>query len=231
MDFTKFVNLLATRSLFFCRADKFADRWEGVYTAPTLEFLRNSYMRNGETGTSEAFAAYFRRVQMPSYMINCWHLNEQESAAMWRLYCQTTEAIAIRTSVTRLKQCFASTPERIFIGRVKYLDYSKDEMPFGFSGARTGQEKQTYFFPPFFSKRNSFAHEMEVRAVTFQPNPVQAVEVGITVQVDLEVLIERVYVAPGAPDWFVRTARSVIKKFLPEQVEVFASRLDDPPIM
>ncbi len=37
MNFTKFVNLIDSESLFFCRADKFHDKWEGVFPKKMIE--------------------------------------------------------------------------------------------------------------------------------------------------------------------------------------------------
>ena len=37
MDFTKFVNLLDTESLFFCRADRFYDKWEGIFPKKMID--------------------------------------------------------------------------------------------------------------------------------------------------------------------------------------------------
>ena len=37
MDFTKFVNLLYTESLFFCRVDRLEDKWEGTFPKKMID--------------------------------------------------------------------------------------------------------------------------------------------------------------------------------------------------
>lgn len=36
--------------------------------------------------------------------VNCWHLNEYESAAMWDLYLKNEEGVAIQTTFNRIKK-------------------------------------------------------------------------------------------------------------------------------
>jgi hypothetical protein len=43
-----------------------------------------------------------RRKLVSSYFVNCWHMNEHESAAMWRLYSQADEAICVQSTFARL---------------------------------------------------------------------------------------------------------------------------------
>jgi hypothetical protein len=95
-------------------------------------------------------------------------MNESESAAMWRLYSQTTEAIAIVTTAARLHALVTKidvnaqvASENKFIpllaplvGIVKYANYETDAIPIG----------NGYY--PLFHKRSSFAHENEVRALS-----------------------------------------------------------------
>ena len=59
----------------------------------------------------------------PKYVaVNCWHENEHESAAMWKLYIKSVEGIAIQSTYSKLKKSFIND-EIIFIGKVKYIDY------------------------------------------------------------------------------------------------------------
>lgn len=43
------------------------------------------------------------QVQAQDWMyISCWHMNEYESAAMWKLYAKSSDAIAIQTTFQKL---------------------------------------------------------------------------------------------------------------------------------
>src|SRR6266496_3905331 len=84
MDFTKFVSMLENGGLFFSRADKLGDPFEGSYSRGN-EAMR-PIMYGDLTKKSAAFMAQWSRSMREWTMINCWHMNEHESAAMWKLY-------------------------------------------------------------------------------------------------------------------------------------------------
>jgi len=57
--------------------------------------------------------------------VNCWHANDCESEAMWRLYADNGKAVAIETSVDALKESIKSgmSGHIVHIYPVKYLDF------------------------------------------------------------------------------------------------------------
>jgi len=139
-------------------------------------------------------------------------MNAHESAAMWKLYGRSNEGICIQSTYSKLKRCFVAE-ERVFAGIVKYIDYETEHIRDGLN-----------LFSPFMHKRISFAHEREVRAVILRhPKSeddantldlsVETIEHGTLVEVDLDVLVERIYVAPDAPAWFKELVGSVLRKY------------------
>ena len=52
---------------------------------------------------------------------NCWHMNDAESDAMWKIYIYMRggDGVAIRSTAGRLMDCFTETPERIYLGEVR----------------------------------------------------------------------------------------------------------------
>jgi hypothetical protein len=123
MDFTKFVSLISSGSLFFCRADLFKDPFEGSYSKANVALRPQVYkgMPEEQLGKMMAQMARFAKWVREWTYINCWHTNEYESAAMWDLYAKTNEAVAIETSYGKLKNVL---PENVFLGCVKYIDYN-----------------------------------------------------------------------------------------------------------
>jgi len=154
MDFTKFVSLLETKSLYYARSDKFEDRFEGSLTQMNIhnreiifqdispEF--SSITKNSIKLNNQKFREFV--------FINCWHINEYESAAMWKLYSNTNESVAIQSTYLRLCQSFEIIDTNIFVGQVKYIDYSRDHV------------LDTNAFDRFYTKRKSFEHEHELIA-------------------------------------------------------------------
>lgn len=226
MDFTKLVSLLDSRALYFARPDKFNDPFEGSYPKTNIEARRHPPREIPLEG-HEAYRrvvplllAEMHRNWLGNVAINCWHMNEHESAAMWNLYLKSHEGVAIQSTYSKLRESFIEE-ERVYLGVVKYIDYDREFF-------RNGN-----IFTPFVHKRKSFEHEREVRAVVERnPSPGSSgptISRGLLISVDLEKLVERIYVAPTAPDWFARLVEAVTKKY-GCGFQVVHSRLDEQPL-
>ncbi|MDO8159612.1 hypothetical protein FKQ51_20090 [Bacillus toyonensis] len=224
MDFTKFMDMLDKESIFFTRSDKFDDKFEGTYPILNKVIRKHLYTNQlhdlnpeEQEKVVESFDdfeekfKFFRRF----ILINCWHVNEYESAAMWNLYLKNEEGIAIQSNVERLKKSFERPQETVHIGKVEYIDYNNAVIPEG------------RLYIPFMNKRKSFEHEHELR-VLHQLDVKNKVEYGIPIKCDLSELIEKIYVAPTAPDWFFNLVDSMCKKFK-LNVDVERSELSELP--
>lgn len=229
MDFTKFVWMLTTNTLYFPRADQLGDPFEGSW--PKLNVEQRSDMLKEmaapkPSDVSETMADFAKRLRQYVY-VNCWHANEHESAAMWKLYAESGKGIAIQTTFDRLYDILDAVPTKLFLGMIEYLDYQNESTPW--VGALS----------PFMRKRKSFEHEQEVRAIiedapdSWPLSREQAQDEGrlegLTVAVNLDDLIEKVYVAPQSSDWFLKLVRSVCRKYdlskIPQR-----SNLDEDPL-
>lgn len=217
LDFTKFISLLDTSKLFFTRADLFEDTFEGSLPKKNVE-LRSHYTNPGER--SKITKHWTRCIA-----VNCWHENEHESAAMWKLYLKSGEGVAIQSTYAKLKQSVIDQKDIVRIGNVQYIDYETEMI------------KEEGLTNVFFYKRKSFAHENEIRAIIFEP-PVTApsdifdkgtIQDGLTIDIDLSNLIQKVYLAPNAPFWFRDLVCSLIKKY-EYNFEIVHSDLDKSPV-
>jgi hypothetical protein len=208
MDFTKFASLLDTRRLFFNRSDKFKDRFEGSWPKANHEARR---LWTTTPARMAELSAQHERIRK-YFALNCWHMNEVESAGMWDLYIKSGEGVAIQSTFQRLKRSMIDD-ESVYIGVVKYIDYS------------TASINQTNLFNAYLHKRQSFEHEREIRAIVnkWPPPPAQVggkpdhtletMKSGIDIKVDIERLIEKVYIAPGSPDWFADLVKAVTQRY------------------
>lgn len=225
LDFTKFVDLLRTKSLYFTRADKFDDPFEGSLPK-NIEAYKQLTIKQYNFSKEDAdkfFSSKRIEARRKAIAINCWHLNEYESAAMWRLYLKSNEGIAIQSTYDRLAKSFSTFDKSVFIGIVNYIDYDREMIDY------------TCTFDRFLHKRLSFKHEQELRAIIWDPSSANTTEIipiaehGVKVPVAINILIERIYVAPGSPIWFSELVRSVIEKF-----EIYApvesSKIDERPV-
>ena len=96
MDFTKFVSMLENGALFLPMVAKLDDPFEGSY-ARGNETLRPLVYRHLPSAFGLTAGEMVLRLR-GSVAASCWHSNEQESAAMWRLYAQSNEAVCIQTT-------------------------------------------------------------------------------------------------------------------------------------
>jgi len=63
-----------------------------------------------------------------SVYINCWHRNQDDSAAMWALYGKSDCAVALTTTVGQLSDTLreADTEHEAWIARVEYVKHWSD---------------------------------------------------------------------------------------------------------
>lgn len=236
INFTKLVSMLSTGSLYFARSDKLDDPFEGSYpkTNVILRQLVPEELTEADRDRQLKIGLAVGRLTedyRKHVAVNCWHMNEHESAAMWKLYLDSDEGVAVQSTFTKLKGSFVCE-ENVFVGAVKYIDYERDHI-----GGHIN------LLSPFMHKRISFSHEREVRAmVTESPgstvdeagNPsvdfaVETMEHGRLVKVDLDALVERVYVAPNAAMWFKELVKEVISRY-GRKFEVVDSSLSNRPV-
>ena len=166
MDFTKFVNLLDTESLFFCRADSFEDKWEGTFPKEMIEkFNSTEKSIPSDDGNKYSLCEWQIVKEARSHLINCWHVNDYESDAMWKLYSSNRQSIAIQSTIGRLKRCFNKIAERIWIGEVEYVDFKiwkPNNRVFGNGKLKcTFQEEQFFVNVPYDHKDYYLLREYE----------------------------------------------------------------------
>ena len=209
MDFAKFVNLLDTESLFFCRADGFEDEWEGTFPKGTIDkYNLNKKFIKSNDGNKYSLCEWQNKKEVRSHLINCWHVNDYESDAMWKLYSSNRQSIAIQSTIGRLKRCFKKTAERIWIGEVEYGDF-KILKP----NNRVFNMGEPNILKTFFLKRKEFEHEKEIRAITNIAYNRHKQEKGILVDIDLNELVETIVIPPNSEDRFFNLAGNTIKKY------------------
>ena len=104
MDFSKFVSLLDKSALFFSRADKLGDPFEGSFSKANASIRNGLYKDLKAKGISEASLSELYKQVQKFTAISCWHINRCESAAMWQLYLKSNEGIAIRSNFERLRK-------------------------------------------------------------------------------------------------------------------------------
>lgn len=220
MNFSKFANLLFKNSLFFPKGKLLEDPFEGSKTKPDFE-MREYILKNKEkdpqlsgwkeipdSAIEKVFETHknISKIMRDECFISCWHANEHESAAMWKIYSENDESICIQTTFSRVLKQF---PDYVFGGLVNYIDYEKDIIKGG------------NLFSPLMHKRKSFEHEKELRFIItgqlfdFVPPKKEIKKLitgsGLNLPINPSKFIEAVFISPTAPDWFFETVAQIVK--------------------
>jgi len=215
MDFTKFLSLLQTNSLYFTRADKLDDPFEGAkcriedkltYEEWHIYELRKRAQNEASFNDRQKrgfvkFLLENETLGLPfSYQnfINCWHENEYESVAMWNLYTTSLEyGVAIKTTYEKLCNSLENVDD-IQIGKVIYHDLNIE---------KPNNEDDVFWY-----KLNPYKHEQEVRAIIEDLNP-DLQEIGKLIPIKLNLLIDEVYLSPFSKLWFKDLVKNVMEKY------------------
>ena len=143
MDFVKFVHLLESQRLWLTRLDLLDDPREGRYTNSELAKFRKAPKDMLDVIPAESF-------------VSCWHESGFESMAMWDLYGGKVGSLAIKSSVTSIKQAIQASVN-VMIGRIKYIDWSSQSLP------------PENVIALCVRKAEGYRHESEVRLVAWEP--------------------------------------------------------------
>jgi len=194
LDLSKFLDLLISRKLFMSRSDKFEDQYEGTFSEPTFEEIKKLSENNPE------FLDYYKS-HREKVVVSSWHINEYESFAMWQIFTQNSEGLAIQSTIGRLQKSLVAENEfKQYIGEVNYIDYKKEYIPF-----------DDMFFP-FLFKRKSFQYEREVRIISDIGEKNIKINDGLKINVDISQLIEKIYIHPKSENWYKKLVIELVSK-------------------
>jgi hypothetical protein len=219
VDTAKFLDFLESRTLFFCRADSFSDKFEGAFTPSLKREIEASYLKNSIDFTYEKFKQRMRQ----TVFINCWHKDRDDSAAMWALYGLSKYSVALTTTVGKLKDCLdkGANAYDLAIEKVEYIKHWRDPKIDIAPYARV-----------FAYKTKAYQYEKEVRVLLDRSLNEFDEEIpahGMSIGVDPSLLVRSIVIAPEAPPWFDQLVRSTVKRY-GLTVPVHRSKLAADPI-
>lgn len=168
IGYSKFNWIIQTRQLHFHQAADFRDPYEGGIP----EAVEQKHKESGGTNFSyeeyKEVAEYTREITF----LNCWHINDSESAAMWDLYGPSNRSIAIESTVGRVEEALQKANDYpIGAGHVRYADY--DSAWENLDEASKSALRDVVFGDGinykdlFHLKRDSFRHEQEFRIYVY----------------------------------------------------------------
>lgn len=198
MDFAKLMSLLQFSSLHFTRADNFQDIYEGKIP----EFFFKGWTEENRKNYEKVYL--YHRKQRGKTFISSWNMFDKESYAMWQIYGENY-GIAIETKVGKLKKSLKS--DKINIYKVQYIDY-RDKNQSKLIPLYWDDNEEAFKRNFFIYKSKSYEYEKEVRAIIVEET--EADFKGI--DVDINQLIDKIYISPFVETWFVDLVEEIIHK-------------------
>lgn len=243
INLEKFESSIKRNALFFCRADRFPDPFEGSIPKEEADFrindqerifryYGNPFNRIDAEKNVKALSEMHKNCKKAS-VVNCWHINDNESDGMWQLYLKSREGVAIKSSVDRIIKAFKNTNEDIYLSKVRYIDYEnaiwyhEKEYPC----------RKYNFLTPIVHKRIEFSHETELRLLCKLLDAEndeqywlkQEFEKGLFISVDLEILIEEIVLSPTSDSYVENKVNEIMEKYGLNKV-IKKSKLSSEPI-
>lgn len=191
MDLSSFISLIVNDAIYFPCSTEFQDPFEGHLPAShrkaMISLTKDLWgeiikAQGGDEAELIKLHNYATEEVRRKNGVSCWHMNNYESEAMWKLYAD--KGISIESTIGQLQEALPGVvhENKIHIYKVRYADFENDEID-------KGHEHYA-----FAIKRKSFEHEQELRASVQLPIEGQ----GVYVQCNLEKLITKIHVSPLA---------------------------------
>ena len=203
VDAAKNFDFLENSTLFFCRADKFSDKFEGAFTPSLRQQIEASYQENAVDFTYDQFKGRMRE----SVFINCWRRDRDDSAAMWALYGKSDCAVALTTTVGQLQDILQELdlPYDLAIEKVEYVKHWRDP-----------KLDIVPYLRLFAYKTKAYEHEKQVRVLldrSINGFDSEMPDSRMAIRVQAANMLRSVVVAPEAPRWFEMLVRQAALRY------------------
>jgi hypothetical protein len=210
MSFEKFLDIIIEDHLFFTNVAQMTDKNECEIPRKNHDLLWRQDHRMCVRMWND-----FNDLKRGTF-INCWIMNRFESYALWKIYLSGSKTgVAIKTNVKNLVTAINenSNPnvERIYLGKVNYSDFIKDEL--------TISKLVT-------TKNHYYNFENEVRLIILKDQEIkqetshqyEEMKDGLHINLDPTVLIDEIYLSPFCGAYFQNIFESTIHKIKPQLV-------------
>ncbi len=186
--------------------EKMSDGHEGlmpqVFIDKATEYIRRTEGEDAARGF-ENITKSTSRLKKETF-ISSWNMQECESYPLWKIYTKESDAIAIKSTISRLLNSFNEENElHQYVGTVKYHDGIK----YSFRGN---------MFDPVMYKWNYYQFENELRIVTpFRAKNFDALKThpnGVTPIVNTGELIDKIYLSPNASQEHFEKVNQLLKE-------------------
>lgn len=194
----KFIDFGRTGELYFAPASRMSDPEEGFFTRADQSF-REEQLKGEGFNTLELNMAREAWDKIASgnakaVVLSCWSMGVEEDSRMWDAYGQSTDAVAIETTVHALRRAI---DRRGIVVPVRYVDRDCVRLP------------RSHSLLPFFFKGIDFSWERELRIVA-EMGIGNRLETPRRLKVFPDLINFRFVIAPGARRERAREVRELL---------------------
>lgn len=212
INFEKFVYLLK-EGLFCPKSSLFEDQWEGM-VAPLAERLDDDYIND------------FAKAREWIY-VTCWHMEPDESYAMWKIYGEHEYSVCVETSSNKIDTLVEKHNSGVaaYSSEVKYCKPG-DKHKYEIGNVLIEQNafiknnlRAWQFAMNHFTKHKAYHFEEEYRVViidnAFNLDNLDLRNTldGITLKINPKEIIGAVIISPRAKDWFSNIVQDILNKY------------------
>ncbi|MFM9839422.1 MAG: hypothetical protein ACKVOQ_14230 [Cyclobacteriaceae bacterium] len=227
MDYPSFISLLIDKFLVFNRLDNFTDTLEGTLPKNAQkeyqEYLKTKMLTDDEAALRvKNEVDHISKYKKGTYA-NCWSIGNEENYALWKIYLKNSnDGVAIKCTIKRLTDCLVHTSEidnneKIIVKEVNYTELK-------FSDVNQINISTT--------KDVAYRYEDELRLLIKNQRDLkkkideqeQTLDV-ILIPVDVQNLIEKIYISPFAKPWLTKTTLKILKQLNYENITIDNSRV------
>ena len=221
MDFWKLEDLINTSELYHSALMKMGDEYEGTIPDKIGKIFIEQVLHNEGKDAAEGMKKVVQpneRLKKETF-ISSWNMLPSESFAMWKLYTSDKNSISIKSSIDRLIEEFHVDKEFTeYIGQIQYHDGKK----YVFRGN---------MFDPVMYKWDYYEFESEIRVAInhYAKGGFEELKTwpeGIRPKVDLNILIESIYLAPFAGEEQYNNVSKLLKS-INLNVDIYESGIKD----
>lgn len=236
MDLAKFISLLSKKAIYFANPNQFNDPYEfqlpksyrntieeKVYKPHIKEMkiiqeqiinekpgIQNTdefkKLEQGIMSSLQNLTKNIDKQVKERFGVSCWHINDYENEALWKIYTSQGQGIAIETTEDKLEQSL-TFHRKIILDKVRYED-------FDIAPIEQGHEHYGGFI-----KRKAFEYEKEFRAMVLLNE--EDYKKGCFVETDLNILVEKIHISPLMPKYFLDSVKYLCQgelSFLQERI-------------
>ena len=207
IDLAKLISLFEKKAIWLARADTFRDKHEGRFPDEMRAWIDRAYKSFPDDDPSPVKDTDdFQDYLLKNTFISCWHKNIDENLVMWEIYGRDSNAVAVQTTVGRMREIIVPSTLSGHSLLLKPVLYQRPkEVP----GMLLYEEC-------FFRKRPHFSFEEEVRIsldTYSRQKPITDTPYGYELPVVVNKFIETIYVHPDSAQWFLDVVDSVTKHY------------------